>query len=137
MTKKAGIECRATFMLGNPGETEETIMKTLKFAIELDPDIALFNVTTPFPGTEMFAWAKQNGYLKSEDWSRYDLANMLMELPTISSQKIAKYYKKVFRMFYWRPSYLFKRLLKLKNWNDIKMAFRAFVAVFSVKSSRQ
>ena len=131
MTKRSGIECRTTFMLGNPGETEETIMKTIKFALELDPDIALFNITTPFPGTQMFAWAKENGYLRSEDWSRYDLSNMLMELPTISPQKIEEYYKKIFRIFYLRPSFLFKRILKLRSWNDIKMAFKAVLAVFS------
>jgi radical SAM superfamily enzyme YgiQ (UPF0313 family) len=130
ITKKVGIECRATFMLGNPGETEATILKTIKFAKEVDPDIALFNVTTPFPGTQMFAWAKQNGYLTSEDWAKYDFSNMLMRLPTISPERIEYYYKKVFRMFYWRPSYLFKRLLMLRSWNDIKTAFKALFAVF-------
>jgi hypothetical protein len=55
---------------------------------------------------------------------------MLMNLPTISREKIAEYYKKVFRMFYWRPSYLLKRLLMLRNFNDIKMAFKAFIVVF-------
>ncbi|MHB8091607.1 MAG: B12-binding domain-containing radical SAM protein [Syntrophales bacterium] len=130
MTKKTGIECRTTFMLGNPGETEQTIKETMKFAFELDPDIALFNITTPFPGTRMFTWAKENGYLKSEDWSKYDFSNMVMELPTISREKIAEYYRKVFRMFYWRPSYLLKRLLMLRSFNDIKMAFKAFIVIF-------
>lgn len=130
LTKKAGIECRATFMLGNPGETEATIMETMKFVFELEPDIALFNVTTPFPGTRMFAWAKENGYLTSEDWSKYDFSNMVMELPTISPAKIQEYYKKVFKMFYRRPSYLLKRLLMLRSFNDIKMAFQALIAVF-------
>jgi radical SAM superfamily enzyme YgiQ (UPF0313 family) len=130
-TKKIGIECRTTFMLGNPGETEETIFKTVKFAIELDPDIALFNITTPFPGTQMFKWAKENGYLKSEDWSKYDLSNMVMELPTISSEKIYEYYKKVFKLFYLRPSYLLKRLFKIRTLNDIKMAFNAFIAILT------
>jgi len=131
ITKKAGIECRASFMLGNPGETESTIMETIKFAIKLDPDIALFNVSTPFPGTRMFKWAKENNYLRSEDWSKYDFSNMLMELPTISPAKIEEYYKKVFKMFYYRPSYLMKRLLKLRSFNDIKTAFRALIAVFN------
>ncbi|MCX8093951.1 MAG: B12-binding domain-containing radical SAM protein [Candidatus Goldbacteria bacterium] len=131
LTKKVGIECRTTYMLGNPGETEETIMQTVKFAIELDPDIALFNITTPFPGTAMFKWAKENGYLISEDWSKYDLSNMVMELPTISREKIQKYYKKVFKMFYLRPNYLLKRLFKIRSLNDLKMAFNAFLAVIT------
>ena len=42
---------RATFMLGNPGETTETMDQTIAYAMELDPDLALFNITTPYPGT--------------------------------------------------------------------------------------
>jgi radical SAM superfamily enzyme YgiQ (UPF0313 family) len=88
MTKKAGIECRATFMLGNPGETQQTMEETLAFAKKLDPDIALFNITTPYPGTEIYAWADSNGYLKTKDWSKYDLSNSVMDIPGLSSTEV-------------------------------------------------
>ncbi len=129
MTKKAGIECRATFMLGNPGETEETIMQTLKFAIELEPDIALFNITTPFPGTRMFDWARENGYLMTQDWLLYDLSNMVMRLPTISHEKIEHYYRLAFKKFFLRPSYLLKRLFGLRSITELKNAVKAFFAI--------
>ena len=45
-TKKAGIDVRLSFMLGNPGDTIESIEKTIKFAIDLDPDLLQFNITT-------------------------------------------------------------------------------------------
>ena len=32
-------------------------------ALDLDPDIALFNIPTPYPGTQLFDWARKNGYL--------------------------------------------------------------------------
>ena len=66
MTKEVGINCRLAFMFGNPGETEETMQKTLNYAVELDPDLAVFNIATPYPGTEMYYWAKEEGYLKTE-----------------------------------------------------------------------
>jgi radical SAM superfamily enzyme YgiQ (UPF0313 family) len=130
MTKKVGIECRATFMLGNPGETQQTMEQTLAFAKKLDPDIALFNITTPYPGTELYAWADANGYLKTKDWSKYDLSNSVMDIPGLNSAAVEKFYIKVHRSFYGRPSYLLRRLLKIRSLNDIIVAAKAAIAVF-------
>lgn len=127
-TKKAGIEIRLAFMLGNPGETEETIKKTIDYAIKLDPDLVSFNITTPYPGTEMFRWAKENNYLIHENWSEYNLAKPVMELPTISSKKVLEYYKKAHREFYLRPSFILKRLFKIRNFEDLKRNLLPFMS---------
>jgi anaerobic magnesium-protoporphyrin IX monomethyl ester cyclase len=130
-TKKAGIDTRLAFMLGNPGETEETIKKTIKFAIFLNPDLVSFNITTPYPGTEMFAWADKNNFLIHKNWQKYDLSKPVMELPTISSKKVLEYYKKAYRQFYLRPAYVLKRLSKLKSFWDIKNNFSALKSLLS------
>lgn len=140
MTKEAGINCRLAFMLGNPGETEETMEKTLRYAIKLDPDVAIFNIATPYPGTEMYNWAKREGYLKTEDWSKYNLSQAVMELPTVSSEKVEEYYKKAFRKFYFRPKYIFRRLYKISVYdaNTIKAVFKflfRWVLGFNEKNS--
>ncbi|MDP3995694.1 MAG: radical SAM protein [bacterium] len=127
-TKKAGVEIRLAFMLGNPGETEETIQKTINYAIFLDPDLVSFNITTPYPGTEMFKWAKDNNCLIHEKWSEYNLAEPVMELPTISSKKVMEYYKKAHRKFYLRPSFILKRLLKVRSFGDFKRNFFPFLS---------
>jgi radical SAM superfamily enzyme YgiQ (UPF0313 family) len=126
-TKKAGIECRLAFMIGNPGETEETIKKTINYAIYLDPDLVTFNITTPYPGTEMFNWAERNNYLIHKNWAEYDLSKPVMELPTISSTKILDYYKKSYRQFYFRPNYFLKRLIKIRSIEDLKKNFQPFI----------
>ncbi len=131
LTKRIGIECRAAFMLGNPGETEETMQQTLEFAKKLDPDIALFNITTPYPGTEMYAWAEKNNYLKTKDWSLYDLSNAVMELPTVSSVKVEEFYRKAHKEFYGRPIYLLKKLLKIRTFGELKTALKGALAVFN------
>jgi len=128
-TKKAGIEVRLAFMLGLPGETEETMKKTIKYAISLDPDLVTFNITTPYPGTEMFSWASENSHLIHKNWAEYDLAKPVMELPTVSSEKVLYYYKKAYRQFYFRPSYLLKRLLKIRSFEDLKSNFQPFVGL--------
>ncbi len=67
LAKRTGLEVRATFMFGNPGESKASIQRTIDYALKLDPDLALFNITTPYPGTQMFDWAKREGYLTTED----------------------------------------------------------------------
>lgn len=72
LTKELGIKVHLTFTFGLPGETWETIKKTILFSHELDPDSIQFSITTPFPGTEFFdALDKQNRIL-TKDWSNYD-----------------------------------------------------------------
>jgi len=128
--RKAGIIVRACFMFGNPGETRATIRQTIDFAKRLNPDIVLYNMTTPFPGTRMFDWAKSKGYLTTYDWRDYDLANVVMDLPTIGKEVLLDAYGKAYREFYFRPSYLLKRLLTIRSWEDIKINWNGFRAVF-------
>jgi radical SAM superfamily enzyme YgiQ (UPF0313 family) len=72
LTKEMGIKVHLTFTLGLPGETWETIKKTIDFAIEVDPDSTQFSIVTPFPGTDYFEWTEKKGYLLTKDWSKYD-----------------------------------------------------------------
>ncbi|MFH1109265.1 MAG: cobalamin-dependent protein [Planctomycetota bacterium] len=136
MVQEAGIAVRAAFMFGNPGETVETMRRTIDFAKRLDPDIALFNITTPYPGTQMFEWARRNGYLRTLDWNDYDLANSVIELPTVSSEEINRMYKVAYREFYFRPWYLVRRLTKMRNWDDIRCNLQALRSVMFTKTTR-
>lgn len=126
-TKKAGLAVRLAFMLGNPGETEQTLKKTIKYAIDLDPDLVSFNITTPYPGTQMFAWAQDHNYLANKNWEDYNLSKPVMTLPTVDSKKILHYYKKAHRQFYFRPSYIIKRLIKMRSFEDFKNNLKPFI----------
>lgn len=128
-TRRANIDVRGMFMFGNPGETESTMKKTLHFAIDLDCDIAVFNITTPYPGTEMFGWAKENGYLLTFDWEKYDLSKCIMRLPTVEPQKVEEFYRKAYRQFYLRPTYLIKRFFKMRSFLDLQMNLRFFLSM--------
>ena len=123
-TKEIGMEVRAAFMLGNPGETEETMEENLRYAIRLNPDLALFNITTPYPGTEMFKWADDNHYLLTKNWEDYDLSRPVMELPTVSAAKVMEYYRKSHRHFFFRPSYIYSRLKKVRSLEDLSSISR-------------
>lgn len=53
-TAQSGIRSKGYFMLGLPGDTEETMEQTIRFACELELDEAMFSITTPFPGTRLW-----------------------------------------------------------------------------------
>lgn len=114
MTKEVGIETVANFMVGNPGDTKETIEKTLAFAKELDPDYAQFNCITPFPGTELYKLAKKNEWLFEENLEKIKYDTCIMNATNLPTEELKKYASKMYRSFYFRPSYILKRLTKLR-----------------------
>ncbi len=131
LTQKAGINVRAAFMFGNIGETEFSMKKTINYAKKLKADFAVFNITTPFPGSEMYTWADENGYLLTKDWSKYDLATIVNSLPSVNQETIKKYYRKAYKNFYLRPNYILKRFFKMRTLNDLKMNYYAFRALIN------
>jgi len=136
MAKKAGLTVRCTFMFGNPGETEETMDETIRYSIQLDPDIALYNTTTPYPGTEMFDWAKQKGYLRTENWDNYDLDEPVMLLPTLSVEKIKIKHKQAFYRFYFRPKFIMRKLTDFLMFKDIPLYLEGIKSFYNfVKSN--
>jgi anaerobic magnesium-protoporphyrin IX monomethyl ester cyclase len=71
-TFEAGILAKGYFMLGLPGDTEETIEQTIEFANNLDLDQAMFSLTTPFPGTQLWdeLVARNPSVSSDQDFSR-------------------------------------------------------------------
>lgn len=74
-TKLLGIKTHLTFTFGLPGETEETIKRTIDYAVKLNPDTVQFSIMTPYPGTEYYNQLETKGYISSTDWSDYDGAS--------------------------------------------------------------
>jgi anaerobic magnesium-protoporphyrin IX monomethyl ester cyclase len=128
--RKIGIETRASFMFGNQGETEETIKKTINFAIKLDPDEAQFNIATAYPGTELFAWAKEREHIKSFRWNDYSMSNVVFELPGLDKEKLQHYYQLAHRKFYFRPKIILRRLFHIKTWDQLKQEIKGGLSLF-------
>lgn len=130
-TKSAGIECRLAFMIGNPGDTKEIVEENIKFAIELDPDLIIVNITTPFPGTEMFKWAKEKDLIITYDWDNYDLSQQIMRLPNINEKETQELYKLMYRKFYFRPKVILKKIFSIRSMYDIHILFDGMQALMS------
>jgi len=114
LIKKAGLETVGFFMLGLPTDTEESLKKTINFAIKLNPDLAKATITIPFPGTRLFEQYEKEGRIKTRDWSRYNIHKVadVYEHPNLSQETLKKYYNLFYRRFYFAPRFIFKRIFK-------------------------
>jgi len=124
LSRRAGLNVRLSFMLGSPGETEDSLRRTVELALELDPTFVQFNITVPYPGTEMFAWAEREGCLASRNWDDYDLSRPVMNLPTVDADTVLAWYREGYRRFYRRPVYILRRLWGLRSPAELRAALR-------------
>lgn len=134
LCKRTGMDSVAYFMFGFPSESEETMKQGIKLAKEIDPTFARVSILIPYPGTELWEDWDKEGIIKDKDWSKYTFHNVLdniYEHPNLDIKTIQKYYKRFYREFYYRPSYMFKRFtngLKKGNLvNDIKYFIENFL----------
>lgn len=128
--KKAGLLVHACYMVGNEGETKETMEETFKLALELNADTAQFYPLLPFPGTEAYAWAKKNGYItgRYDEYVKEDgTINCVLNLPGITAAEMVQFCDEARKKYYLRPSYILHRLyMGLKNPDDLKRSIKAF-----------
>jgi anaerobic magnesium-protoporphyrin IX monomethyl ester cyclase len=133
LTNNAGIGVRGFFMLGLPGETEASISDTINFSKSLDLASAVFHITTPFPGTELFKIAADSGELRRD--ASYDeyMLGFSEDVPYVPSgltaQQMRDFQGDAYREFYFRPSFLVKRILEIKSVRDIRRYAEAFFMV--------
>lgn len=113
MAKKAGLKVVTNFMIGNPEDTKETIEKTIKFAVDLDTDYTYFGFTTPFPGTQLREDAVKNKWLLHKELDAVKYEDLTMNATSLKNEELKEYLNKAYRSFYFRPKYIFRRLLKL------------------------
>ena len=91
ITKDLGIKVHLTFCFGLPGETKETIQKTIDYALDLDPHSVQFSILTPFPGTRIFEELDNQGRILTKDWSKYDGHHSCVFQPhNLSAQDLEK-----------------------------------------------
>lgn len=110
LSRENDIRTIASVVLGMPGDTKDSIERTIKFVRELNPSYALFSLATPYPGTRFYQEAVQDDLIKVKDWSKYTLLSPVLETVDCSLDELKKMQKKAFRQFYLRPLYLLKQV---------------------------
>ena len=103
--KNAGIKNWGYFIIGLPGETEETIRDTIDFAKKLPLDIALFHVAAPYPGTPFFFEVVENGWFRpGTRWEQVDMdKGTVLDYPELPAERLLYWQKRAFREWAFRP----------------------------------
>jgi anaerobic magnesium-protoporphyrin IX monomethyl ester cyclase len=123
--KKAGILIHGCFLVGVPGETKESLQKTLSLAKELNPDTAQFFPIMVYPGTEAYQWAQEQNYLITNDFRQWvtedGLHNCVISRPGLSNKDLVEFCDNSRREFYLRPSYITKKIMmSLTSYHEFK-----------------
>jgi hopanoid biosynthesis associated radical SAM protein HpnJ len=109
-TKELGIKVHGTFILGMPGETPETIQQTIRFACEVEPETIQVSLAAPYPGTELYRQAQENGWLQIQTGDLVDAHGVqiaALNYPKLSSTMLFHSVEQFYRKFYFRPRKMF------------------------------
>ncbi len=141
LCQKVGIEIFGYFIIGAPQETAETIKKTINLALKISSDFALFSKMILIPGSEIFDYGVKTDQIREDYWKRFiqgletDGAPSLTK-ETLSEKIIDENIKLADRKFYFRPIFILKKIMAIKNLNHlIKQAKLAFALFFKTKKS--
>ena len=99
-----GITVHGTFIIGLPVETRETIEETIRFACELSPHTIQVSIAAPYPGTELYAQAKANGWFTDQSLvASSGMQTSTLQYPDLSNVAIEDAVEQMYRRFYFRP----------------------------------
>ena len=123
-TKKLKIKVFGCFMIGLKGDNRETIEETFRFAKKVYPDMCFFQQAVPFPGTAFYSWAKENGYLRTEDYSKWlnpdGYLDCLVDYPYADHREIERIRDNLMSRYYFSFTYIFKTFLANLSWVEFK-----------------
>ncbi|UCC62371.1 MAG: radical SAM protein [Anaerolineae bacterium] len=126
-SKKAGIRNWGYFIIGLPGETEETIQETIALSKKLPLDIALFHIAAPYPGTPFFFEVVENNWFRpGTQWEEVDMdRSTVLDYPGLPAEQLEYWQRRAFREWAMRPGPI---LTYLKSANSLS-ALRSFVDI--------
>ncbi|WP_042879835.1 hopanoid biosynthesis associated radical SAM protein HpnJ [Cupriavidus necator] len=140
--RKLGITIHGTFILGLPGETRETIEKTIAYAKEINPHTIQVSLAAPYPGTTLYRQAVDNGWL--EENKVINLVNdqgvqlAAISYPHLSKEDIYHGVETFYKRFYFRPSKIWEIVREmLGSWDMMKRRLREGVEFFRFLRSHE
>lgn len=129
--KDSGMITVCYFMIGCPYEhTRDEVMRTIDFAISLDPDYVLFGVLTPYPKTALYNEGIRKGILDPDHWRRFILDPKPGFRPQVwteyfTAEELGELAEVAFKRFYLRPKQMFRKLLEVRNIKDLGRKLKA------------
>jgi len=140
--RKLGILIHGTFILGLPGETRQTIEKTIEFAKQINPHTIQVSLAAPYPGTTLYRQAIDAGWLQPNDAlnlvNEHGVQLAAISYPHLSKEEIFHSMEVFYRGFYFRPSKIWEILREmLASWDMMKRRLREGVEFFRFLRAHQ
>ena len=122
--REAGIKNWGYFIIGLPGETEETIKETIAYSKELPLDIALFHIAAPYPGTPFFYEVIENGWFRpGTRWEEVDMdQSTVLDYPHLTAEQLEYWQKRATREWSLRLGPIWTFVKGLNSWEGFKSA---------------
>lgn len=129
--KDAGLNVRCDFILGTPGDSLESMEKTVRFAVKMNPDFAHFNKFTPYPGTELYRNLAAQGHRFdfSKSCSQLDHGLIMYSPDGVDPEEYRRFIDDAYKRFYLRPAYIARQLRQIRSIEDVKRMFHGFFAI--------
>ena len=109
-----GLTIHGCFIMGLPGETRQTIRKSIEFAKRLDLESIQVSIASPYPGTELYAQGQREGWLSSiayvDDTGHQQC---VVEYPHLSGEEIFEAVDLFQKEFFFRPRYIARSIRKM------------------------
>ena len=122
--KKAGIKNWGYFIIGLPGETEETIRQTIELSKKLPLDLALFHIAAPYPGTPFFFEVLDQGWFRpGTQWEQVDMdKSTVLDYPGLTAEELEYWQRRAFREWAMRPGPILTFLRGLNSLSTLRSA---------------
>ncbi len=125
--KKAGLSPHITLMFGYPWEDEAQVQNTVNLGKQILKKgwahTLQATVLIPYPGTPLYNECKENGWLLTERYEDFDQRMPVMKTP-MGSEKIKEAVQSVYKVAF-NPEFLFRRIIGIRSFDDIKFFARA------------
>jgi anaerobic magnesium-protoporphyrin IX monomethyl ester cyclase len=100
LMRRNDIFAQTTFIIGQREDTRESLAELREFVNKIDPDLAIFMLLTPFPGTEVYEEAKKNGWIEDTNWTNYDMIHPIMPTKALSRDELQEELLECYSDFY-------------------------------------
>lgn len=124
--RRAGIKNWGYFIIGLPGESEQTIQETIAYSKSLPLDIALFHIAAPYPGTPFFYEVVENGWFRpGTQWEEVDMDQSTVldyHESGLTAEQLEYWQKRATREWSLRPGPMLTFLKGLNTWEGFKSA---------------
>jgi radical SAM superfamily enzyme YgiQ (UPF0313 family) len=136
-TQQNDIDAFAYIMLGAPGETFNSIRRTMQLIKKINPSQVGFFITTLFPGTDLYKEAMDKNLLTRDIWREFTIGNLKTQpLPyleeSFAEAELKNLLKNSYKEYYFRASYIWNRLKKIRKFSDLMLNLRGLSLILGL-----